>query len=180
MSSAPPASVGTKVSSVLIALVLVVVTVLVDVVLYISNSSYLMANDHFMGLVWIGVLGLIFSLLAYLLQAATTDPTIAHALSLGYLGFGLAVLFGAVLIAPDSAYGGSASTWTFANEWRIISLIIVLLVLVVVLVIMRWNFRADTAADSREAKRKAWRDEMAAKAAAAPTETKSSGGSGGA
>ena len=150
------ATTGGKISGIAIALVLTLIVVLVGIGIYVTFPS---AGNHFLALVAIGIMGLIVSVLAGLLQAATRDPAIARSASAGAFWFGVVVLLGAGLVAPDSVFTGNPSD--VANitlvGLRIVYIIIVLFVVVAGLLLMRWQLYGKAADLRREANRSAWR-----------------------
>lgn len=160
-AEAQAAETGAKLSGIAIAGVLILIVVLVGIAIYVS---FPVTNNHFTALVAIGVLGLVVSVLAVLVAPGARDPAIPRAASAGSFWFGVAVLLGAGLVAPDGAFGGAACSGsgvgacgiTFGSV-RIVYLIIVLFLVVAGLLYMRWQLGGRARDVRREASRDAWR-----------------------
>lgn len=146
---------GGKISGLAIALVLTVIIVLVGLVIYVTFPS---TGNHFWALVGIGVMALIVSILAIPVKAMSRDPSIAGAASSGAFWFGVVVLGGAGIVAPDFIFTGNASdTGTSFVGLRIVYFIIVLFIVVAGLLVMRWQLYGKAADIRREANRASWR-----------------------
>jgi hypothetical protein len=65
-------------------------------------------TSAFTALLGIGVLALVFALVAYVLQAMVQQPILARATSWGFLAMGFTVLFVTVGLYPDEAYSSTA------------------------------------------------------------------------
>ncbi|MDE1819702.1 MAG: hypothetical protein KGJ23_01780 [Euryarchaeota archaeon] len=157
------AETGARLSGIAIVAILLGILVLIGVAIYVSFPA---TNNHFSALIAIGILGLVVSVLAVLLQAASRDPSMARAASAGSFWFGVAVLLGAGLVAPDGAFSGSACPAsgsagaacqiTFGSI-RIVYLIVVLLIVVAGLLYMRWQLQGRARDAAQESHRAAWR-----------------------
>jgi hypothetical protein len=146
---------GAKISGVAIALVLTAIVVLIGLAIYVTFPT---TGNHFWALVAIGILGIIVALLAVFVQAMSRDPAMARAASWGSYFFGVVVLFGAGLVAPDYIFtGNSADTGMTFVGLRIVYFILVLFIVVAGLLVMRWRLYAKASDIRREANRSAWR-----------------------
>ncbi len=162
-AEAEVAKTGATISGFAIAGVLVAILVLVGIAIYISFPG---VNNHFLGLVAIGFLGLIVSVLAVVVQSMSRDPAISRAASAGSFWFGVAVLLGAGLVSPDGAFhggscpangtGGAACQVTF-DSIRLVYIIIILFIAVAGLLYMRWQLQGRASDLTRASNRAAWR-----------------------
>ena len=124
-------------------LILAAVAALIFVLLYVT----LPGNDHVGALLAIGVVALIFGLVAYLGRSISSAPGTAQAWALGFAGLGFGLLFLTLGLAPSS-------TIPFTN--RIIGIVLVLVVLAVVVAGLGWGWRARASDANRSAERTAW------------------------
>lgn len=157
------AKTGASLSGYAIAGILIAILVLVGIAIYLSFPA---VNNHFLGLLAIGFLGLIVSVLAVVVQAMSRDPAISRAASAGAFWFGVAVLLGAGLVSPDGAFhggscppsntGGAACQVTF-DSIRLVYLVFVLFIAVAGLLYMRWQLQGRASDLSRESNRASWR-----------------------
>lgn len=125
------------------ALILGVVAALLFLVLYVA----LPGNDHVGALLLIGVVALVFALVAYLGQAFSGAPAAARSISWGFAGLGFGLLFLTLGLAP-------ASTIPFVN--RVVGLIVVLLVLAVAVAGAAWRARSRASDAQRATEHAAW------------------------
>jgi hypothetical protein len=132
----------------LFGVALVGVFALVAALLFATVYLSLPGNQHFYGLVTIGILSLVFALGAYLAQALAPDPMLPRALSRGFAGLGFALLVGTVLTNP-------ASTLNFLAQ--LVALIVILLFVAVTLVGAYWRSRTVAGARARLEVRDGWR-----------------------
>ncbi|HXW67888.1 MAG TPA: hypothetical protein VEL82_08465 [Thermoplasmata archaeon] len=147
--SSPPAASGTRWSPwVLTALFLVIGAILFYLV-YLAFP----ANQHFDGLLWIGILSLIFAVVCYLAESISRDPAAQRSLAWAFFGLGFAVLFLTLGLAPY--YGVSLGTW------QLVGLLFTTIALAVAIALIGWRIRAVRAEPQREAQREAWRERPA-------------------
>jgi hypothetical protein len=148
--SATPAPTVAKWSApVLTGLFLVIAAVLFTLVYVILPASM-----HFYGLLWIGVLALIISLVCYLAESLARDPTYQRSLAWAFFGLGFAVLYLTVGLAPS--YGVSIGT-----AWQLTGLLVTTIVLAIAIVGVTWRMRTVAAVRPREAQREEWREHPA-------------------
>lgn len=152
-----------KISGLLVSLVLILIVVLIGVILWYALPS---ANQHFDGLLGIGILGIVVAMFGVLAQALARDPAIARATTMGSFWFGIAVLIGAGLVCPDSAFGSTATnastTTTFTLPLRLVFIVVILFLAVAGLLLLRWRFYSKSSDIIRESQRQAWRQETGA------------------
>jgi MFS family permease len=131
----------------LITALFLVVAVLVFAGIYLSVTA-----DHgFWALIAIGVLSLIFSGGAYLMESVSRQPTAQRSLAWGFFGMGFAVLLLTIGLGPT--YGVLS---TMGMIW---GLVVVLVVLIIVVALIAWRVRAVRATQNLEVSRTAWRRE---------------------
>lgn len=138
----------TRPRSPLLGAAIVVIFAVVAALLFSGIYLGLPGNDHFYGLIDIGILSLVFALGAYLAQSVAPDPSLPRALSWGFAGLGFALLLGTILVNPGSVLG-------FFGV--LIALIIVLLFLAIALLGAYWRSRAVRMTEARGEARSAWR-----------------------
>ena len=109
------------------------------------------SSGHWYGLVYIGVIGILFALGSYLAEAASREPMIQRSLAWGFFGFGFAVLL--FTIGVGNLYG------VLTLVWVLLGLVVVLAVLFITVGLMMWRVRSVAATAAREAPRQAWRNE---------------------
>ncbi|MCI4355721.1 MAG: hypothetical protein L3K18_01070 [Thermoplasmata archaeon] len=107
-------------------------------------------NNHFFSLLAVGILCLVFSLGAYLAQAAVPSPGAIRALSWGFGGAGFTVLFGTILF-------DSAGILFFLEQ--LVAVIIVALFLLVALGGAYWRHRALALTAVRMERRADWQSQ---------------------
>ncbi len=134
---------------VLTALFLIIAAVLFALVYVLLPGSM-----HFYGLVWIGILALIISLVCYLAESLAREPSYQRSLAWGFFGLGFAVLYLTIGLAPS--YGVSIGT-----AWQLAGLLVTTIVLAIAVVGMMWRARSVAAVRPREAQREQWRDRPA-------------------
>jgi Kef-type K+ transport system membrane component KefB len=151
MSSSTPASAptGTKWSGAVLTALFLVVAVILFYLIYIAFPS----NQHFDGLLWIGVLALVFAIVCYLAESFSRDPSAQRSLAWAFFGLGFAVLFLTLALAP--AYGVSLGAW----QW--IGLLLTTVALAVAIALVAWRVRALQSTRVREAQREEWRERPA-------------------
>jgi hypothetical protein len=151
MSSPAPAQSpsGTKWSGVVLTALFLVVAVILFFLVYIS----LPANQHFDGLLWIGILSLIFAIGCYLAESVSRDPSAQRSLAWAFFGLGFAVLFLTLGLAPS--YGVSLGLW------QLIGLLLTTIALAVAIGLVAWRIRALQATRVQESVREQWRERPA-------------------
>ncbi len=162
-----------SVSGILLAGLLLLIAALIFVGVYFALPQ----DDHFFGLITIGILSLVFALGAYLSQSLTRDPSAVRLATFGFLGMGFAVLLLTIVLGPSNPL-------TFVGQ--IVGLVLVLLVLVGIVVFARWRASTMGREAVREERRQAWSSApapsafdyaAAQKAAGPPPQAPPSGGS---
>ncbi len=145
----------------LIGVILVVVAALIMVLVYTTVSG----PYHVAALLWIGVIALLFALVAYIARSLRASFTTASLWSWGFAAFGFAVLFGTLGVNPHG---------TLSSADQILGLILTLVTLAIVVAGTGWQARAKAATAQRETERTAWASKPAVSAldypaAAGPT-----------
>jgi hypothetical protein len=148
-SSAPAPSVAKWSAPVLTGLFLVIAVVLFSLVYVILPGSM-----HFYGLLWIGILALIISLVCYLAESLARDPSYQRSLAWGFFGLGFAVLYLTIGLAPS--YGV-----TIGSAWQLTGLLVTTIVLAIAVVGVTWRMRSVAAVQPRAAAREEWRERPA-------------------
>jgi H+/Cl- antiporter ClcA len=148
-TNTPRPSVG---SSVALALVSGIIVVVLGSLLYFEQPAY----GHFYGLLDLGILALVVGLLLYLFQVFTHYTRELRIASTAAFWFGVAVLLAADLLTPDSAFGGSASSFSFGFD-RSLFLIVVLFLALLGILILQFRERGAKYAQRRVDERAAWR-----------------------
>jgi FlaA1/EpsC-like NDP-sugar epimerase len=128
-----------RIAGTLFVAILVVIAALICLGIYLALPS-----DHVSALLAIGVVALVFALVAYLARSLTRYPETPRALSWGFAGFGFAVLFLTVLL------GGFSSVDT------VVYLILILVALAVMVGGVWWMGRSQAADRPREEARREW------------------------
>jgi hypothetical protein len=148
-SPGAPPTVAKWSAPVLTGLFLVIAAVLFTLVYVILPGSM-----HFYGLLWIGVLALIISLVCYLAESLARDPSYQRSLAWGFFGLGFAVLYLTIGLAPS--YGVS-----IGNAWQLTGLLVTTIVLAIAVVGVTWRMRTVAAGQPRAAQREEWRERPA-------------------
>ncbi|MGI0128605.1 MAG: hypothetical protein ACREDE_06050 [Thermoplasmata archaeon] len=110
-------------------------------------------GQHFYGLIWIGILALVFALLCYFAEAFSRDPTAQRSLAWGFFGMGFAVLFLSIGLAPS--YGVAL------GPWQLVGILLTVIALGVAVGLIGWRMRAVQATAQRGAMREQWRERPA-------------------
>ena len=134
--------------------VLTVLFLVIAAVLFALVYVLLPASMHFYGLIWIGILALIISLVCYLAESLARDPSYQRSLAWAFFGLGFAVLYLTIGLAPS--YGVSIGT-----SWQLAGLLVTTVVLAIAVVGVMWRARAVAAVKPREEQREAWRERPA-------------------
>lgn len=133
---------------------LTVLFLVIAAVLFTLVYVVLPGSMHFYGLLWIGILALIISLVCYLAESLARDPTYQRSLAWGFFGLGFAVLYLTIGLAPS--YGVSIGV-----SWRLVGLLVTTIVLAIAIVAITWRVRSVAAVKPREEQREAWRERPA-------------------
>jgi hypothetical protein len=120
--------------------------------LYFTQPNY----GHFYGLLDLGFFALVVGILLYIVQALARDPTPFSWAAASSFWFGVAVLLGADLLTPDSAFGGPGSSYTFGIG-RTLLLVVILFIVVAGLLVQRWRQTSRQVDRRRSDERAAWR-----------------------
>ena len=145
----PAAPASTRWSGVVLTAIFVVVAALLFYLIYLAFPQ----NQHFYGLIWIGILALIFAIASYLAESFSRDPTAQRSLAWGFFGMGFAVLFLTIGLAPS--YGVPLGTW------QLIGLLLTAIALAVSIALVAWRLRAVQSTAARETVRQEWRERPA-------------------
>src|SRR5580658_7752732 len=146
-SGVPPAK--TRWSGILLTVIFLVVAALLFFIIYIAFPT----DQHFGGLLWIGILALIFAILSYLAESFSKDPSAQRSLAWGFFGMGFAVLFLTIGLAPS--YGISLGIWQY------VGLLFTAIALAISVALIGWRLRALRSTASREAVREQWHERPA-------------------
>lgn len=137
----------------ILGIVFLLILVLIGVVLFFSFPS----NGYFYGMLFTGILALVFGVALYL-SSALLRGTFLRLASTGAYWFGVVLLLGADLATPDTAFGGTSGNDNLGPGLsRIPFLIIILIVIGIGLGITVWTTSSKKVVDIREDKREAWR-----------------------
>ena len=112
------------------------------------------ADQHYTGLLLIGVVSLIFAIGCYLAESVSRDPSYQRSLAWGFFGMGFAVLFLTVGLGPYYISGITVVE-------QLAGLLIILVVLIVSVFLIAWRVRAVRATENQQIPRAAWRNEPA-------------------
>lgn len=144
--TAPSPVAGGRWSGLVLTAIFLVAAAILFYLVYVALPS----SEHFYGLVWIGILALVFAIGSYLAESFSRDPTGQRSLAWGFFGMGFAVLFLTLGLAPS--YGVSL------GNWQLLGLLLTLIALGVAVGLIGWRMRALQATARRETVREAWRD----------------------
>jgi hypothetical protein len=147
--SAPSAPAAGKTNAVVLTLIFLVVAAILFYLIYLAFPS----SQHFWGLLWIGILALIFAIVCYLAESFSRDPAAQRSLAWGFFGMGFAVLFLTIGLAPS--YGVSLGIW------QLVGLLLTAIALGVSIALVGWRMRAVRSTQTREAVRDQWRERPA-------------------
>jgi uncharacterized membrane protein YccC len=134
-------------------LVLTVLFLLIAAVLFFLVYVVTPQSQHFYGLLWIGILALIFAILCYLAEAFSRDPSAQRSLAWGFYGMGFTVLFLTIGLAPS--YGISLGLW------QLVGLLLTAIALGISIALIAWRIRALGSTQARESVREQWRERPA-------------------
>jgi MFS family permease len=133
----------------ILTVIFLVVAALFFYIIYLSLPS----SQHFYGLIWIGVLALVFALLSYFAESFSRDPSAQRSLAWGFFGMGFAVLFLSIGLAPS--YGISLGIW------QLVGLLLTVIALGVSIALIGWRLRALQSTAQRVAVRDQWSERPA-------------------
>jgi hypothetical protein len=137
----PPAPTGSKVAAWVVAAILLVVGVL------LFYGIYLVVTNHFYALLTIGIVAVVFALVAYLAESISRQPSVQRAAAWGFYGMGFAVLLLTIGLNPGT---------TLTAGWQITGLIIVLVLLAASIAGVGWRYRSTASEQSRQTERTTW------------------------
>jgi MFS family permease len=132
---------GSKVAAWVVAAILLVVGIL------LFYGIYLVVSSHFYALLTIGILAVVFALVAYLSESISRQPSVQRAAAWGFYGLGFAVLLLTIGLNPGS---------TLSTGWQITGLIIVLVLLAASIAGVGWRFRAVASEQGRQIEHGNW------------------------
>jgi MFS family permease len=138
---ATPAPTGSKVAAWIVAAILLVVGIL------LFYGIYLVVTSHFYALLTIGILAVVFALVAYLLESISRQPSVQRAAAWGFYGMGFAILLLTIGLNPGT---------TLSAGWQITGLILVLVLLAASIAGVGWRFRSGASEQSRQAEHSNW------------------------
>ncbi len=144
-----PAPAPTKWNAVVLTAIFLIVGAILFYLVYLAFPS----DQHFYGLVWIGILALIFAAVCYLAESFSRDPAAQRSLAWGFFGMGFAVLFLTIGLAPT--YGISLGVWQY------VGLLLTAIALGVAIALIGWRMRAVQTTARREVVREEWRERPA-------------------
>jgi hypothetical protein len=140
---------GTRWSGAVLTALFLVMAALLFYVIYVISPQ----NQHFYGLIWIGILSLILATMSYLAESLSRDPAAQRSLAWGFFGMGFAVLFLTIGLAPS--YNISLGVWQY------VGLLLTLIALTISIALIAWRLRAVESTAQREAVREQWRERPA-------------------
>ena len=141
--------VRTRWSGPLLTALFLILAVVIFALLYLVFTQ----NQHYVGLLAIGVVSLFFALGSYLAESLSRDPSYQRSLAWCFFGMGFAVLFFTVGLGP---YYNIIST-ILALE----GLIVLIVVMIVTVALIAWRVRAVRATENLQVPRTQWRSEAA-------------------
>jgi FtsH-binding integral membrane protein len=133
--------------------VLTVLFLVIAALIFYAVFLLFPANSHFLGLIWIGILALVFAGGSYLAESASRDPTYQRSLAWGFAGLGFAVLYLSLGLAPT--YG------VVLGLWQYLGLILTTVAVAVMVGLIAWRQRSVAATQAREVPRAEWRSKPA-------------------
>ena len=157
--SIEPRSAGGSFPAILAGVVLVVIFALVGYGIYLVPS--LSANDHYLALVWIGILAFVLSIASFIATAARNAFRVIRPAAYGLLAFAFVTLVSSTLLVPDSAFGGSPSQLSLLPG-RVLALVAILIVLLISLAFVMFAQSGRRSTEAREDLRAQWRHKVAA------------------
>jgi MFS family permease len=135
---------GFKIAAATVGAILLAIAALLFIVIYVVLPQ----DHHFVALLLIGGLSLVFAFGSYLAQAISKDPVLQRAGTYGFLGMGFATLILTLVLGPTTVIGFVA---------RLVGLILVGIVLLVVVVGIAWRQWGRESDRARESARAQWR-----------------------
>jgi hypothetical protein len=144
-----PSTAPTRWNAIVLTAIFVIVAALLFYLIYLAFPS----NQHFYGLIWIGIVALVVAAVSYLAESFSRDPTAQRSLAWGFFGMGFAVLFLSLGLAPS--YGISLGVWQY------VGLLLTAIALGVTIALVGWRMRAVQRTEKREAVREQWRERPA-------------------
>ena len=124
------------------------ILLLAAAILFVGLYLLFPTPAHAPGLIAIGVLGVAFALISYLLESVSRTPSYQRATAWGFYAFGFAVLFLSFGINPGAYLDLTA---------QIVALVVTLLFLAGSVAGIAWRYRSRAEVVPREAAREAWR-----------------------
>ncbi len=149
MATPTPTPTSTKWNAIVLTAIFLVVGAILFYLIYLAFPS----DQHFYGLVWIGILALVLAAVCYLAESFSRDPAAQRSLAWGFFGMGFAVLFLTIGLAPS--YGISLGVWQY------VGLLLTAIALGVAIALVGWRMRAVRTTERREAVREQWRERPA-------------------
>jgi hypothetical protein len=150
MQSSNPSGRSPSFFALVIAAVVFLILVLIGYLLFLAFP----ANGYYNAMLYTGILAIILALATYLASSLSRGLSLGMA-AVGAFWFGIAMLLGADLATPNSAFGDNASGYDFAP--RVFLLIIILVIAIVGLAGSWWQSSARKVEDKRESEREQWR-----------------------
>lgn len=147
--STTPATGRTGWNAIVLTAIFLVIGALLFYLIYLAFP----ADQHFYGLVWIGILALVISVVCYLAESISRDPAAQRSLAWGFFGMGFAVLFLTIGLAPS--YGIALGIWQY------VGLLLTAIALGISIALIGWRLRALDRTQRREGVREQWRERPA-------------------
>ena len=136
--------------AILVAAIVFVILILIGYILFLSYPQ----DGYYNAMLYTGIIAIVVALGVYLGSALSRGQTLGMA-AVGAFWFGIAMLLGADLTTPNSAFGSTASAYDFAP--RVLLLIITLILAIVGIAGSWWQSSARKVVEHRESEREQWR-----------------------
>lgn len=134
----------------LVAFVVFAILVLIGYILFLSYPQ----DGYYNAMLYTGIVALVIALGVYLGSALSRGNLLGTA-AVGSFWFGIAMLLGADLATPNSAFGSTASGFDFAP--RVFLLIIILILAIIGIAGSWWGSSSRKVVARRESEREQWR-----------------------
>lgn len=144
MANPPSPAPVARLAGPLIAAILLVAAALLFVGIYLIFPG----NGHAFALILIGIIGVLFAVVAYLLESVSRQPTIQRGVAWGFYAFGFAVLFLTMGLNPTSYLNLTD---------QVIGLVLTLVILAGSVALIAWRYRSVAEVEPREQERAQWR-----------------------
>ena len=122
-------------------------------------------TGHAFALLLIGILGVVFAVVAYLMESVSRQPTLQRATAWGFYAFGFATVFLTLGVNPAG--------WLNLTD-QVVMLVVTLVILAGSVALIAWRYRTVAEVAPREAQRTAW--QRTAPAPTSPAKPPAQGG----